>query len=292
MTEPRTVSEGGRGAEGVAVPGGVQVVGVGAGPDAALAAPMRDLVLAIGDDAYLLGHRDAEWTGLGPILEEDIAFSSMAQDEMGHALVWYGIAHRLGSAEPDTMAYLRPASEWRNARLFELPRGDYAFSLARQYLADTAQAIRYEALAQSSAGSIAEAAAKLHQEQRYHLIHGRTTVARLATGTNESRRRLQAALDQLFGFALGIWEPTSGEEQLVAAEVTPPSALMGARWLATVCEMLSGAGLSVPARKVDDGWQATIEAVGGGRRGSHGPDLDQILAAGQLLRLQDPEAVW
>jgi ring-1,2-phenylacetyl-CoA epoxidase subunit PaaC len=255
-------------------------------------ASLRELAVALADDAYLLGHRDAEWTGLGPILEEDIAFSSMAQDEMGHALVWYGVANLLGSPDPDSMAYLRPADQWRNARLFELPRGDYAFSLARQFLADSAQAIRYEALAQSSHAGIAEAAAKLHQEQRYHLIHGRTTVARLSVGTEESRHRIQAALDELFGYGIGIWESTIGEDELVAADVTPPSTLMMDRWLATVCQFLTGAGLSVPARERDDGWDATVDAVDGGRRGRHGPELDQVLAAGQLLRSQDPEASW
>jgi ring-1,2-phenylacetyl-CoA epoxidase subunit PaaC len=262
------------------------------GPGVGLAGPLRELVVALADDAYLLGHRDAEWTGLGPILEEDIAFSSMAQDEMGHALVWYSIAHELGGPDPDSMAYLRSAPDWRNAILFELPRGDYAFSLARQFLADTAQAIRYEALAQSSYKKIADAAAKLLQEQRYHLIHGRTTVSRLATGTSESRRRIQDALNELFGYALGIWEPTNGEVALVAAEVTPPSSLMGALWLATVCDVLTRTGLAVPADRVEDRWRATIDWVDGGRQGVHGPALDQILAAGQLLRRQDPDAVW
>src|SRR6186997_1365783 len=97
---------------------------------------IKDLLFRMADDELLLGHRDSEWTGLGPILEEDIAFSSMAQDELGHALVWYQLLHELGEDEPNRLAFLRDAAAWRNARLVELPRGDYAFSLVRQYLFD------------------------------------------------------------------------------------------------------------------------------------------------------------
>jgi ring-1,2-phenylacetyl-CoA epoxidase subunit PaaC len=257
-----------------------------------LSPALRELALALGDDCYLLGHRDAEWTGLGPILEEDIAFSSMAQDEMGHALVWYQIANAHGAADPDTLAYLRPASEWRNARFFELPRGDYATSMARQFLADLAQAVRYDALSQSSSAELSAAATKLRQEERYHLIHGRTTVERLAAGTTESRERMQRAFDELFPYALGIWEPTSGEELLVAAHVSPPSQTMGAAWLDSTCEILTAAGLEVAAERAEGRWSATVASVNGGRTGEHGTDLDQILAAAGTLRSADPEAVW
>ncbi len=254
--------------------------------------PLEELLYALGDDAFLLGHRDAEWTGLGPILEEDIAFSSMAQDEMGHAVVWYGLLGDLGHPSPDGIAYGREVSAWRNARMFELPRGDYAFSLMRQYLADLGHAVRYDALMLSSRGDVAVAATKLRQEEKYHLIHGRTLIERLARGTAESRLRLQVACDALFGFALGIWEPTEGEDVLVSMGITTSSPTLSAVWLAATAGFLDKCGLQPPAVYEEGTWRATGEPQLGGRSGRHGPELQSILDAMMLLRRDDPEAVW
>lgn len=262
------------------------------GIDARVKQPLRELLYALGDDAFLLGHRNAEWTGLGPILEEDIAFSSMAQDEMGHAVVWYGLMADLGHPSPDAIAYGRQAADWRNARMFEQPRGDYAYSLMRQYLADLSHAVRYDALMQSSLGALATAATKLRQEEKYHLIHGRTLIERLARGTSESRQRLQDACDALFGFALGIWEPTDGEDVLVSSGVTVSSEELQSVWLGVAAGFLAHCGLKPPADVKDGVWRATTEAQWGGRRGEHGADLQTILDAMTLLHRSHPGAVW
>ena len=116
----------------------------------ALLSALRDYLIALADDELLLGHRDSEWTGHAPILEEDIAFSNLAQDELGHALTWYTLAHQIGAPEPDRLAFLRDAGEFRNATLVELPRGDWAFTVVRQYLFDAAEHVRYAALASSA----------------------------------------------------------------------------------------------------------------------------------------------
>src|SRR5258708_18951852 len=174
-------------------------------------------LLALADDELILGPRDSEWTGHAPILEEDIAFANIAQDEIGHASLWYGLAHGLGGAETDRMVFFRSPGEYRNAPLVELPKGDWAFSMLRQYLFDAAEAERLPLLAASSHRPLAEAAAKIRTEEIYHLRHTRAWIERLAQGTNESRNRVQAALDLLWPYALQLFRPASCEPELAAS---------------------------------------------------------------------------
>lgn len=249
----------------------------------ALRGAVKRYLLALADDEMLLGHRDAEWTGLGPILEEDIAFSSMAQDELGHAKVWYGLRHDLGEPDPDQQAFRRDAPEWLNARLLELERGDYAFSLVRQYLFDLAEQLRLEALAASTWKPLADAAVKLRQEEKYHLLHGQAYLERLARGSTDARERLQAALEQLWPDAQGLWEAVDGEADLVAAGIVPDSATLAPLWQAAVVTRFERAGLRVPPLG---------GALLGGRRGEHGPQLTALLEAMQGLYRSDPEAEW
>ncbi|HQZ70691.1 MAG TPA: phenylacetate-CoA oxygenase subunit PaaC [Anaerolineae bacterium] len=252
-------------------------------PPPELLGALKRYLLALADDEMLLGHRDAEWTGLGPILEEDIAFSSMAQDELGHAKIWYGLRHELGEPSPDRQAFLRDAPDWLNARLLELDRGDYAASLVRQYLFDLAELLRLEALTGSAWKPLADAALKLRQEEKYHLLHGQAYLERLAKGADEARDLLQAALDRLWPYALAIWEPVEGEADLVAAGIVPASAALAPVWRAAVVTRFERAGLTVPL---------SHDAVTGGRRGEHGPELVTLLAAMQGLYRSDPEADW
>lgn len=252
-------------------------------------------LLALADDAILQGHRDSEWTGLGPILEEDIAFSSMAQDEIGHALVWYRLrTEHLGAPDPDRQAFRRDAPGWRNARLVELPRGDYARSLVRRTLFDIAKAVQYDALAHSAWPPLATAALKLRQEKKYHLLHNQAYLKRLGVANADSHGRLQAALDALFPAALGLFEPTEGEALLVAAGVVPPSARLLELWLGALLPLLEASTLRAPI--VTDGAggapRAAVAAVDGGRAGRHGAELDALLGDMQALHRSDPEATW
>lgn len=242
------------------------------------------LLLAFADDAMLQGHRDAEWTGLGPILEEDIAFSSMAQDELGHAQVLYRLRHEhLGAPDPDAQAFLRDAAAWRNARLVELPRGDFAFALVRRALFDLAKAVQYDALRQSPVRELAVAATKLRQEKKYHLLHDRAFVTRLGRATAASHDRLQAALEAAFPAACDLFEPSDGLAALAAAKLVPGADVLRSVWLAAVCQLADDAGLNVPAAD---------PAALGGRRGDHTEHLEPLLAAMQGMFRSDPEATW
>ena len=108
---------------------------------------LKDLLYKMADDLLILGHRNSEWTGLGPILEEDIAFSSMAQDKVGQSLAIYEILNQLGESDPDTVAFTRNANQFHCSKLVELPIGEYDFSLVRHFFYDHADAIRFEMLA-------------------------------------------------------------------------------------------------------------------------------------------------
>ena len=119
---------------------------------------LKELLYKIADDQLILGHRNSEWTGFGPLLEEDIAFSSMAQDKVGHSQAMFTLLNQLGEQVPDTLAFMRPSNQFHNCILVELPNGEYDFSLIRHFLFDTAEAIRFELLGHSSYLPLAELA--------------------------------------------------------------------------------------------------------------------------------------
>jgi len=180
-----------------------------------------NLLYRLADDELIIGHRNSEWTGHAPILEADIAFSSMAQDEMGHAQAYYSLLHQLGERDPDTLAFGRRPREFRCASLVCLPKGDWGFSILRQFLYDASETVRLTALSESSLVPLAQLAGKLRGEEKYHLMHGRSWVLRLGNATDDSHRKMQAALDFAYPHALGLFEPTEYDEPLAQAGISP-----------------------------------------------------------------------
>lgn len=243
---------------------------------------LKALLFRLADDEVIIGHRNTEWTGHGPILEADIAFSSMAQDELGHAQVYYSLLHELGEADPDRLAFMREAGDFRCAQLVELPRGDWAFSVARQFLYDAAESVRLAALAQSAYAPLAQAARKFVGEEKYHLLHGKTWITQLGQATAESRARLQAAFDVAYPYALGLFETTEVDEAIVADGLQKPEAEIQADWLAHITPILQEAGLTLP----------NVAPIEGGRRGEHTKHLAALLNDMQLVFRSDPEATW
>jgi ring-1,2-phenylacetyl-CoA epoxidase subunit PaaC len=244
---------------------------------------LREYLIAMADDELLLGHRDSEWTGHAPILEEDIAYSNLAQDEMGHALTWYTLAHELGAPEPDRAAFFRGPDEFHNAILVELPKGDWAFTIVRQYLFDGAEQVRYAALARSTYRPICDAIAKLRNEEAYHLMHSRGWVKRLGDATEESHRRMQDALDAAWPHALGLFEPMDGEDLLTENGIKPGEDSLREQWIVQVTPILESATLLVPA-----GAQPTS----GGRSGKHTEHLAALLSEMQLVARSEAGATW
>jgi ring-1,2-phenylacetyl-CoA epoxidase subunit PaaC len=167
---------------------------------------MRDrvaLVLELADDELILGWRNSEWTGIAPFLEEDVAFSSIAQNEIGHARALYELAARELGTDADALAFDRPPEEYRSAPLVELRRLEWARTIARHWLYETADAIRLEALKRSDDVELAGIAAKIDREEVYHRIHAEMWIDRLL-GTDEGCGRLDEALDELWPYALGV----------------------------------------------------------------------------------------
>lgn len=203
-------------------------------------------LLALADDEYLLGQRNSEWTGHAPILEEDIAFANIALDEIGHAILWYQALQAMTGDDPDRLVFFRDAGAFRNAQLCELPKGDWAFAMMRQYLFDAAEQARLAGMAHSRSQPLAEIAAKIQPEEVYHYRHTSNWVKRLGLGTEESRARMQAALDELWPYALQLFVPIPGEEQLAAASLVPDPQQLRSGWEATVRSWLAGAGLRIP----------------------------------------------
>ena len=161
------------------------------------------LLLALADDELLLGWRNSEWTGIAPFLEEDVAFSSIAQNEIGHARALYELAARELGTDADALAFDRSLDEYRSAPLVELRRLEWARTIARHWLYETADAIRLEALRASDDAELAGIAAKIDREEVYHRIHAEMWADRLL-GSDEGRPRLEEALDELWPYALGV----------------------------------------------------------------------------------------
>jgi ring-1,2-phenylacetyl-CoA epoxidase subunit PaaC len=204
------------------------------------------LLLSMADDEFVIGFSDSEWTGIGPILEEDVAISSLAQDELGHAQELYRLFVDVVSdgRDADAVAYDRPPDGYYHARLLDHPRGDWAWTIARRWLYETADAGRLEALAETSCQPLRELVAKLRREERYHLMHVDAWLQRLAAGGPEPRRRLLQALEAMGPDAGTVLAPLPGETALVRHGVlAEPFAAIEARWRAVTSTKLVELGL-------------------------------------------------
>jgi ring-1,2-phenylacetyl-CoA epoxidase subunit PaaC len=182
------------------------------------------LLFALADDELIMGHRHSEWTGWAPHIEEDLAFSSIAQDEMAHARLLYGLAGPLLDRDEDSLALGREPHEYRNAVLCERPNRDWGFTIARQYLYDTADAVRVEALEATSWGELADLLGVIRLEEKYHLDHARAWFERLARGPLEARQRFADGLSAGLPDAIGLFEPVPGEAELLADGTLPRAA--------------------------------------------------------------------
>ena len=246
---------------------------------------LKELLYKIADDQLIIGHRNSEWTGIGPILEEDIAFSSMAQDKLGQSEHIYNLLHQLGEADADTVAFTRNAPQFHNSQFVELPIGEYDFSLLRHFLFDFAELLRFEALAESSYQPLAQVAKKFKGEIKYHTMHANTWVYQLSTGTDESKNRMQKVLTDYWNFALGIFEEGPAEELLISEKIFIGETALKAKWLDAVVPLLEKCGLTVPDK-------STWEPRNGGRYGKHTAHLQPLLDEMTEVYAIDPSADW
>ncbi len=242
-------------------------------------------VLGLADDQLVLGHRLSQWIGRAPILEEELALSNIALDLIGQSRSLYQYAGELEGAglDEDTLAYHRDARGYLNLTLVEQPNGDFAKTIARQ-LFYTAMAVPFwQAMTASKDQRLASVAAKAEKEAAYHLRHATEWTARLGDGTEESHRRMQAAIDQRWEFTGELFEMNSAEAGMAEAGIASDRLSLRDIWDRTVNAALLEATLTRPA----DSWMAK-----GGRNGLHGEDLGRMLAEMQSLQRMHPGLSW
>lgn len=243
------------------------------------------LALRLGDDALVLGHRLSEWSGKAPILEEDIALSNLGLDLIGQARLFYTLAGEIEGRgrDEDQLAYFRDDRQYTNCLLVELPIGDFAFTMGRQLVYAAFMRPYFAALAASPDTRFAEIAAKSVKEMTYHLRHSAEWVIRLGDGTDLSRERMAAAIDEVWGYTGELFEMDAGERALLAAGIAPDRQAIHAQWRSSIADVLRQATLNIPHDR---------HMQSGGREGRHTEHLGHMLAEMQVLARQHPGARW
>ncbi|MFN9595632.1 MAG: 1,2-phenylacetyl-CoA epoxidase subunit PaaC [Bacteroidota bacterium] len=242
--------------------------------------------LRMGDTSLILGQRLSEWCGHGPILEEDIAMSNIALDYIGQSRIIYSYAGQVegkGRSE-DELAYLRDARQYRNLLLTEQPNGDFACTLARQYLMSVYLFHLYSELTSSTDEAIRAFAQKSIKEVAYHLRHSADWMLRLGDGTEESHQRLQDAVNKLWYFVDDLFDADEVDADLLSGGIAADMKKVRASWEQDVKTLFSEATIQIPSVN-------SFTRVGS-RKGNHTEHLGYILAEMQFLPRAYPGAKW
>lgn len=242
-------------------------------------------LLRLADDRLVLGHRLSEWCGHGPILEEDIALANIALDLIGEATLLLKLAGDVEGAgrNEDALAYFRDAIDYRNALMVELPKGDFGFTIVRQFFFSVFSQLQMDALTKSSNAELAGVAAKALKESKYHVRHSAQWVVTLGQGTDESHRRAQRAVDDLWRYTGELFVADDVDREIAGGGIgVDPTTLQDA-WRAQVDDVLSRAALSTP----DVNYMQR-----GGRDGKHTEHLGHMLAEMQIVARSFPGASW
>jgi ring-1,2-phenylacetyl-CoA epoxidase subunit PaaC len=244
-----------------------------------------EYLLRLGDDRLVLGHRLSEWCGHAPILEEDIALANIALDLIGQATLLLGLAAKLEGAgrDADVLAFMRDSIDYRNALLVELPKGDFGVTIVRQLFYSVFALLQAEALQRSGDTELAGVAAKAVKELRYHVRHSADWVLKLGGGTDESRRRVQTAVDDLWRYTGELFLSDDIDRAVAGSGFGVDPATLESAWLTTVRDVLDRAGLTTPD---------TPYMQRGGRVGRHTEHLGHMLAEMQILPRSHPGASW
>jgi ring-1,2-phenylacetyl-CoA epoxidase subunit PaaC len=255
-----------------------------------------DYLLHLADNALILGQRNAEWCGHGPILEEDIALANNSLDLIGQARMLYQHAAQLkgGGATEDTLAYFRDVPDFRNYTLCELPHmplmsataqgdRDFAITIVRNFLYSSLMVLVWDQLQASKDTHLAAIAAKSLKEVRYHLRHSRDWLLRLGDGTAESHERAQNAINQLLSYTQEFWANSPQEIAAVANGTGINTVTLQNDWNQIVNEALQEATLQRPG---EGGFVPT------GKQGVHSEHLGFVLAEMQSLARAHPQAIW
>jgi len=247
--------------------------------------PLVLYALRRADDALILGHRLSEWCGHAPMMEEDMALANMGLDLIGQARELYTYAAKAEGAgnDEDKFAYLRDVRQYRNLLLVEQPNGDFARTIVRQFFYSAFADPYWRAMMASKDETLAAIAAKSEKESAYHLRHTSEWMIRLGDGTEESHRRAQAAIDDLWAFTGELFHADASDAKLISEGVAIDPEAFRARWMQTVSSVLDEATLKRPAND----WMQK-----GGRSGEHTEHLGHLLSELQSMQRTFPNATW
>ncbi|WP_236211672.1 1,2-phenylacetyl-CoA epoxidase subunit PaaC [Metapseudomonas otitidis] len=245
-----------------------------------------DLLLRLGDSALIQGQRLCEWCGRAPALEEELALMNVGLDLVGQARNWLDYAAELlgDGRDADHLAYRRDERAYRNLLLVEQPNGDFAVTMTKQFLFDAWHFQVLHGLSTSADGRVAGIAAKALKEVTYHLRRSSEWVQRLGDGTEESHRRMLAAVSALWRFSVELVNADEMEQRLFEAGLAPDPQQVAAGWQAKVADVFARATLPLPA--------PASPFYLSGRRGLHTEHLGLLLAEMQFLQRAYPDASW
>jgi ring-1,2-phenylacetyl-CoA epoxidase subunit PaaC len=250
-----------------------------------LSSDIFDYLLRLGDTSLILAQRLSEWCGKGPAFEEDMALANTTLDLLGQARLWLTYAGEIEGKgrDEDTLAFLRDAHDFRNLLLVEQPNGDYAATLVRQFYFDAWYSLLLQQLTTSADTWIAETAQKAVTEVTYHLRRSGDLMVRLGDSTDESHRRMQTAVDELWSFTGEMFAMDTVEERLAAQGIAPNPTTLREPWLQHVTKVFRAATLALPSGT----WMQQ-----GGKQGRHTEYLGYLLAEMQFLQRAYPGAKW
>jgi len=239
---------------------------------------LMDVALHLGDNALILGHRLSEWCGHGPVLEQDIAMTNIALDLIGQAKMYFDLAAELEGAgnDHDHIAYKRDVLDFKNLLITEIPNGDYADTIARQFYFDQWHYLLLQELANHENERLREIAQKSLKEVTYHQRWSSEWVVRLGDGTDESKEKMQHAIDDIWYYTGEAFMPADFEKGILPDNLKE-------QWMSNVKAVLDEATLTMPS----DEWMQE-----GGKTGSHTEHLGYILAEMQFLPRAYPDATW
>ncbi|AZV61064.1 1,2-phenylacetyl-CoA epoxidase subunit PaaC [Peribacillus frigoritolerans] len=256
---------------------------------------IKELLLQLADDDFIHSYRGAEWLGLAPHIEEDVASASISQDTMGHAAIYYKLLDELDEGDADKLAHDRPAKERRNAIILELVNGpghymkdpdyDWAFAVVRNYFYTQAKAIKVQSLHSCSYEPLAEVAQKVQMELYYHLMHWKTWfVQLLGSGHLEAVSRMEAAIGKTMPDFAGVFSLGQYGEEMVEIGLIEGEADLQKKWIEAITPIFESVGL---ATSIEIGM-----ARGDGRNGQHTEDLEKALKTLSEVYAMDKAASW
>ena len=256
--------------------------------------PIINLLYQLADDDFLYAYRNSEWLGLAPHIEEDVASSSISQDNMGHAAMFYKLLEELGEGNADDLAHARPAQERKNCILVERVNGpgnymenpeyDWAYAVVRNYLYTTAKKIKIQSLKQSAYQPLADVAVKVEMEIHYHLLHWKTWFVQLLSSTEEAKERMLVAFEKVINDFSDVFSFGEEAEQISAYKLIEKESVLKEKWILTIGPVLESVNISLP-----EGFdQGSIN----GRNGEHTKELEEALSILTEVYDLNPAASW